>query len=377
MRPAGIRTVKYLLFRNDPSPTGLSNRKLGLDIGVGLAHLTGRTLVAYENDPLSDGAAPVVALRRPDTPQPTILDLFDLPVPHMREEFFSLRMTGLSLHRCAWHDLPWAFFYYPADMPTGDRQFEDFRNGRRYAYTIDGRLNEFDVLQVDARPLALYSYFFYLPAALRADFVRLMAAVRPKPAYRHFADALSRHLGPFNAVHIRRTDFKHTTPRTGVVTADEIVSNLRDVLPAEELLVVCTDESSDAEFFAPLLAHYKRAVFLDRLILDDRMWADRFYDLPYHRDSTLALVTQLVAVQAVRFAGTLFSTFTALIHRMRGFRSGHEPLLFAFDQFTGHPPFVGCQYRETRDGHFSWNRLDYPKQPDLYAWFREWPEAFS
>jgi hypothetical protein len=373
----GAHAVKYLLFRSDPSPGGLSNLKMALDIGVGLAHLTGRTLVVYENDPLWDGPAPVVALRRPAAPRPTILDLFDLPVPHVREEFFSLPVCGLSLHRCAWHDFPHSLFYYPADMPTGDRAFEDFCNGRRYAYTIDERLNAFDVLQVDARPLALYSYFFYLPAARRADFVRLMAAVRPKLPYQRFADELSRHLGQFNAVHIRRSDSKRTTPRTGVVTANEIVSNLRDVLPTAELLVICTDESSEREFFAPLLAHYKRAVFLDRLILDEPMWADRFYDLPYHRDPTLALVTQLVAAQAARFAGTLFSTFTALIHRLRGFRFGREPFLYAFDQFTGHPPFVACQYRETRDGHFSWNRLDYPKQPDLYAWFREWPEAFS
>jgi len=369
--------VKYLLFRNDPSPGGLSNHKVALDIGVGLAHLTGRTLVVYENDPLWDGPAPVVALRRPVAPRPSILDLFDLPVPNLREEFFWLRMSRLSLHRCSWQDFPQAFFYYPADMATSGREFEDFRNGRAYAYTIDERLNEFDVLQVDARPLALYSYFFYLPADRRADFVRLMAAVRPKPAYQHFADALSGHIGSFNAVHIRRSDSKHTTPRSGVVTAGEIVSNLRKVLPADEVLVICTDESSDSDFFAPLLAHYKRAVFLDRLILDDPMWADRFYDLPYHRDPTLALVTQLVAAQAERFVGTLFSTFTALIHRMRGFRSGHEPFLYAFDQFAGHPPFVACQYRETREGHFSWNRLDYPKQPDLYAWFREWPEAFG
>ena len=41
--------------------------------------------------------------------------------------------------------------------------------------------------------------------------------------------------------------------------------------------------------------------------------------LPRNNESVMALLTQLVASKAGIFAGTLFSTFTALIHRMRGF----------------------------------------------------------
>lgn len=373
--------MKYLLFRGDPA--GMSNVKMGLDIGVALAHLTNRVLVLYENDPLWEGARPIAG-REQTAARPTALDLFDVPVPHLREEYLVPALSDLSLHRCSWSDLVDAV-YYPSDIAPVGPQFEAFCNGRKHAYTIDERLDEYDVVQIDARPLAYYSHFFYLPdARRRRALLRAMAGVRAKQPYREFADdfgdQVAGQLGPFNAVHLRRTDTRTTTPRNGKVTGEEIVANLSEVFPTEQALLICTDESSDAEFFAPILGAFPRARFVDRLLLDDPAWAARLRTLPFAGDPVLALVTQLVAARAERFAGSLISTFTALIQRMRGQRDPHEPFLFAYDQFlgtSGAPPFSKCQYQETRPGFFSWNRLGYPMEPRHYTWIREWPEAFS
>jgi FkbM family methyltransferase len=372
--------MKYLLFRGDPA--GLSNVKMGFDIGVGLAHLTNRVLVVYENDPLWEGARPIAG-RAETAPRPTVFDLFDVPVPYLREEYLVPALPDLSLHRCNWSDLADAVYYPPDVAPVGPL-FEAFRNGRRHAYTLDEGLDDYDVIQIDSRPLAHYSHFFYLPDTRRRGLLRAMTGVRAKEPYREFARdfaaEFAAELGPFNAVHLRRTDTKWTTPRNGKVTGEEIVANLSQVFPTEQALLICTDESSDTEFFAPILAAFPRAHFLDRLLLEDPAWAARLRGLPYASDPVLAVVTQLVATHSDRFAGSLISTFTALIQRMRGQRKACEPFLFAFDQFAGIagvPPFSECQYRETGPGLFSWNRLRYPMEALHYTWIREWPEAFS
>ena len=328
--------MRYLLFRGDPA--GMSNVKMGLDIGVGLAHLTNRVLVLYENDPLWEGARPIAG--RPGTaPCPTILDLFDVPVPLLGEECLVPALPDLSLHRCSWSDLADAI-YHPPDVALEGPLFESFRNGRRYAYTIDEALDRHDVIQIDSRPLAHYSHFFYVPDRRRDGLLRAMEGVRAKQPYRDFArdfaDAFAKDMGPFNAVHLRRTDTMKTTPRNAKVTGEEVVANLSPVFPAEQSLLICTDESSDTEFFAPILRAYPVARFLDRLILDDPSSAARLRALPYAGDPVLALVTQLVATYAERFAGSFISTFTALVQRMRGQRNPREPFLFAYDQFAGH-----------------------------------------
>jgi len=85
-----------------------------------------------------------------------------------------------------------------------------------------------------------------------------------------------------------------------------------------------------------------------------------------------------VASKAAVFAGTMFSTFTALIHRLRGF-AGREPnFLYCYNDFVS--PLVRfdrCEFLPVGDGPYSWNRVRYPISPDAYSWMREWPESFS
>ena len=90
----------------------------------------------------------------------------------------------------------------------------------------------------------------------------------------------------------------------------------------------------------------------------------------------MALLTQLVASKARVFAGTLFSTFTALIHRLRGFASQESSFLYCYNDFLS--PLVRfdrCEFLPVDDGPYSWNRIRYPVSPDAYSWLREWPES--
>jgi hypothetical protein len=83
-----------------------------------------------------------------------------------------------------------------------------------------------------------------------------------------------------------------------------------------------------------------------------------------------------VASKAAVFAGTLFSTFTALIHRLRGFAGRRPNFLYCYNDFLS--PLVRydrCEFLPVDNGPYSWNRIRYPVSPDAYSWLREWPEA--
>jgi hypothetical protein len=193
------------------------------------------------------------------------------------------------------------------------------------------------------------------------------------------ADRIARSLGRFNAVHLRRGDFRYAglTPRAGRVTGDEVARNLAGRLDAGERLVVCTDTSSEHDWFAPLRAHFRDVVFLDRLLLDGAEWRAELRALPHHDDAVLGLLTQLVAAQADCFVGTLFSSFTALIQRMRGFDGRDARFLFSYSDWDPRlVPYADCEFTPVGDGPYSWNRVLYPLMPGQVSWFRDWPEAF-
>jgi hypothetical protein len=90
----------------------------------------------------------------------------------------------------------------------------------------------------------------------------------------------------------------------------------------------------------------------------------------------MALLTQLLASKARVFAGTLFSTFTALIHRLRGFDRQDSRFLYCHNDFSSPlVRFERCEFLPVDDGPYTWNRIRYPVSPDAYSWMREWPES--
>ncbi len=145
--------------------------------------------------------------------------------------------------------------------------------------------------------------------------------MRPREPYRRLGEDIAAAFGDFNAVHIRRGDFMTGYYKDAAMTPQAIVENLSGVMPRHAPLLICTDASTDNEFFAPILAAYPGAVMLERHVIDD-------------------------------------------------------PFLFVFNPLGERAPFLDGAFAETPEGVFTWNRFPYARSSESYAWFREWPEAF-
>jgi hypothetical protein len=211
--------------------------------------------------------------------------------------------------------------------------------------------------------------------------------MRPKPPYAELARKVSASLGRFNAVHLRRGDFKQTF---GVTTRDrtpaEALRVLDESFSPDDPLLILTDERNDP-FLEPIVAHFRKSVFVDHHILDH--FRDEFFALPYRDCVTLAYLSQLIAADSADFVGTMTSTFTSMVQRYRGNRGRSEPFKFLWNEIPdpglpvttrgSHPPSDCVPLHpdgrcvEERAGSYSWMRYN----PRINAaWQREWPESF-
>ena len=111
----------------------------------------------------------------------------------------------------------------------------------------------------------------------------------------------------------------------------------------------------------------------------------KFRNLPFRDEVTLALLCNLVLQRSADFLGTPGSAVTGIIQRRIGQANATDP---SYDQSrafkfttsgsaTPDVPFKDGAYLESRSGRYSWNRLDWPIDPEMKSWYREWPEAVS
>jgi hypothetical protein len=347
----------------------LSNKRMALEIGIGLAELSGRMLSLPVDDPIGWGPRPALEGAAAGPPS-TLRDLYDLPVTVLGDDEYQRLAAGRDVRTVAWPDLHDAVY---SDQPRAE-DFAEFALGRPVV-SFDRSWDDEPILVVAARGLSLYSYFFHLRAGRRRSLFRLLECVRPKDPYRELAAELASVLGPFSAAHIRRTDHLAGVPDARSVTPWMIRDNLAEVFPRDQRMVVCTEADPTSGTFALLLDSFDDVVFLSDLVLSDPVWRSRFTALDRHDDSALAVVTQEVAARAERFVGTFGSTFTAMIHRQRQLADPGEPFWFTGDFLGGDTRFERCQYLPVAEGPFTWNRHRYPVPPGSLSWMREWPEV--
>jgi hypothetical protein len=360
--------------------SGFSNNKMSLDIAVAVAYLTGRTLVPYRF------RMPRRALvdAEPDRVFEPILvpELFEIPVPWSDAYLFKTWVSLPGATYCAWAPVYESVLCVPSPPPADDTRFVQFRNGRDFVYSFNEQEEQADDLIISTRSLGQYCHFFYLDDQRRRQVIELLQRLRPKHAYRYAAERIAASLGQFNAIHIRRGDFVHNElsqkkiTRAASINGQEIVANLASRMARDEPLLVCTDGSSREELFGPIQNYFRDVVFLDRYLRESTVARDIVRELPRADESVDALLAQLVASRARVFAGTLFSTFTALIHRLRSFSHQETRFLYCYNDFLS--PlirFKECEFLPVDGGQFTWNRIRYPVSPDAYSWLREWPEA--
>ena len=315
--------------------SGYSNNKMSLDIAIVLAYLTDRVLVPYRfrlprRFPLRSQPDQVL--------EPMLVPhLFDIPIPWSDEYLFKTWISLQGAVECAWAPIRESVLCFPDSAPPDDERFGHFRNGRRYVYSFGERENEAPDLHINTQTLGLYSYFAYLDDERRRAVVDLMRRVRPKRQYLDAAERIAAGLGSFNAVHIRRDDFvsnalsQEKITRAASISGQEIVANLASRMDRDVPLVICTDGSSREEIFGPIQKHFRETIFLDRYLRESASVRELLAGLPQEDESVDALVTQLVASKAQVFAGTLFSTFTGLIHRMRAFDRQETSFLYCYN----------------------------------------------
>lgn len=347
----------------------LTNVRMGVEIAVGLAHLTGRRLSLPFEQPISPAPRSSIATGAQGRPA-GVLDLLELPVDVVAPE----EWATLSEHRTEiveWPEFGRLVCVCDTEVDTTDPQLIDFANGR--THFVQPPATDAAIVAVHGRPLSFYSYFFFARPALRRQLHAVIRGVRPRRPYVEVAATIATGLGAFNALHLRRSDLTIGIPAYGDVTPDDVARTAASILPTDELLVVCSEVDGADELFDPLKARFADVVFANDVILGDHRSA--FFSLPRHEDNALGLITQEVAARARRFVGTIGSTFTAMIQRQRLLRDPNERFLYTADFTPDGPRFRNGEFTERADGCYSWNRIGYSMSPDVLAWFREWPES--
>ncbi len=347
----------------------LTNVRMGVEVAVGLAFLTGRRLsLPFEQPipPAPRSSIPSEAQGRPAG----VLDLLELPIDVVHpEEWASLQHTRTE--QLEWPGFGHLVIVCDGGMDLADPQLSDFANGRtRFVRPPD---SDAPVVALHGRPLGFYSYLFFAQPALRRQLHAVIRGVRPRRPYVELAAKIATGLGAFNAVHLRRSDLTIGIPAYGDVTPDDVADTVASILPNDELLVICSEVDGADELFDPLKARFRNVAFANDVILGDHRLD--FFSLPRHEDNALGLVTQEVAARAGRFVGTIGSTFTAMIQRQRLLRDPNERFVYTADFTPDGPVFRGGEFVERAEGCYSWNRIGYAMSPDVLAWFREWPEA--
>lgn len=379
-----MKSVVYTVYRRGGA--GLSNLVMSVELGVVLASLTDRVLI------LKDNKTPRANVVRYDglvlnTYPSRVTDLIDLGLPWIDADKINLAAFA-PMEIC---DKPaWSCVcYFPAHLSTDTSDFWAFAGRRKNFFTIGEDLQHVPALSVsggkDANTLSFYSPFFYLDRSAELRMHDSLRRMKPKPELAAFANHVVQDLGPFNAVHIRRGDFKKTT---GVTTLDrrgaEAIEAMDHHFSRDKRLVVLTDEADDL-FFDEIKGSYRDLVFLDWHIL--RNYGSQFNDLPAHDSVALAYLSQLVAAQSDDFFGTMTSTFTALIQRFRGNLGKDEPFKYLWNElpppgakvepgrhaFGEDVPLDKGVMVEEYPGLYSWNRFN---QRLNAGWMREWPESF-
>ena len=386
--------MRYLYYTSYLSGrSGLSNGIMSVEVGVILAHLTNRLLVLDGNIP---PPANVVAYDgRVTNARPSrVTDLIDVPVPWVEPDAVewaalpALDLTNLSLGDFA--------LCFPNTMDLSTSDARSFARDRKHWVTVTGAHEQVPVLRLSEEPLVpgtqrhrdnlcSYSYLFYLDSETRRSVYRLLQQMQAKRPFAELAQRVARDLGPFNAVHLRRGDFKVTY---GVTTLDrqprEAIEAMDQLFKRKDPLVILTDERDDP-FFKEIKVAYPNHTFIDWHILDHH--GAEFAALPQTDSLSLAYLSQLVASEAKEFIGTMTSTFTGLVQRYRGSRGKNEQFRYLWNELPepedeverGRHAINECipldrgQMVEQFPGRYSWNRVSQLLNP---AWMREWPESF-
>jgi hypothetical protein len=236
---------------------------------------------------------------------------------------------------------------------------------------IREELQEFDLIEFGDNGLVNPSFFYFLD---RAEKTELLESVKIlfSDDIESLAARISRELGMYNAIHLRLGDFLTSYESDGFridrgLFKNYLTATFKDTnIP----IAVATDGLNEKELFADVLEGFPY-FFIDELIFDS--FIEDFRALEFTDFNVLSILNQLICAAAETFVGTLRSTFTVIIHRLRQERYRKKDFNFVPDARIQR--LLTEDYKIAADSHgfFDWNR--YSIFTEHYAhpsWMREW-----
>jgi hypothetical protein len=236
---------------------------------------------------------------------------------------------------------------------------------------IREELQEFDLLEFGDNGLVNPNFFYFLD---RADKTRLLDSVKLvfSKDIESLAGKIISELGSYNSAHIRLGDFLTTYEFDGFKVDREVLKKYlaATFTDVETPIAIATDGLNEKEFFADVFEGYEY-VFIDEMIFGS--YEKDFRSLGFTDFNVLSSLNQLMCAAGETFIGTLRSTFTGVIHRLRQERYNKKDFNFVPDARVQR--LLSEDYKIVPDGHgfFDWNR--YSVFTEHYAhpsWMREW-----
>lgn len=191
-------------------------------------------------------------------------------------------------------------------LTSGVPNTEDFKQFSENRPIVDLNTNE-QFLHFENN---LFGHFWYhvYPGDAHARVLlknKVNRALRYQNRFYDLAKKVSNAIGPYNAVHVRRSDFLAPREREvkSVSTPELLATAIKKLFPTDRPLYIATDET-DMSFFEYVRKDYK--IFFYR---------DFNFDLNLTDHTVLE---QVICSQADLFHGTYLSTYSKRINVMRG-----------------------------------------------------------
>lgn len=329
----------YLILR--PWNGGINNIRMSLELAVCIAYLSNKTLVLppkYHIPALRD-----------DFGYEDLFDILDMGITTIPLTEFAHRHniepTFEAVQRIAvtfTDKYEFKLLNFTESIPT-----DSFRKNREIVDLHLLCMNEFNVF-FDTNLLG--NFYIKIFSHKLNELKRLVARhVHFKPELFHTAEHAIRLLGTYAALHVRRDDFQYTQ---WWITAEQILANIRSVIPEGSTLYIATDHT-DMTFFTPFTEYYKPIFYNDITF--------KFPTPPHYNH--IPIIEQLICSRATTFVGTEWSTLSTYVYRLRGY----------MDDITDTNYYVN-----TKSYPMNTTFIDDTNSMDINAdWKREYPDVWN
>lgn len=232
---------------------------------------------------------------------------------------------------------------------------QDFLNGRNKIINLN-HYKTFSAKNADT--LGFYSYLFCLSNKEKYQVETFLKnTIKPKWKYEKVALDILKELPSFNCINVRRGDYLYIpNNKNGSVEVKDFLPVIEYHFDNKPLLIV--SDETDKSYFKLLESKYQ-VKYIQDLIKGDFDSAEK------------GLIAMIVASYSNNFIGTLKSTFSAMIQRMRKQNGYSEDYKFLYSQQDDLILKNGKMLEKV--GKYAWNKVYLPQNlKEINFWIREW-----